>query len=106
MNILDVLNMQITVKGLITEADTRFPGWRGADKEVWVTDFAFHWLQSFDNVIPVVGTFLNLPVGQTLEKEVVREVVKVVFDEVNKVAGSPAEVLQVKEPTEVVATSP
>lgn len=82
--LLNQFNLQALIEGLIRQANATLGTMKGTEKEAWVVDTAYKWLESVDGSIPVIGFYLDLPWVDMAEKDVVQRLVKQIFDEMAK----------------------
>jgi hypothetical protein len=67
--------LQAILKNLVLMAEKQLPGARGVDKEAWCTQRAITILELFDNSVPVLGAFADLPMIDALQASAVKEAV-------------------------------
>lgn len=75
LGLLDFLKSKLTVstledlvKRLVTAAEIQIPGASGAEKKAWCVKQALTLLEAFDDRIPVLGKFLDMPLADWLEE--------------------------------------
>ncbi|MFC3833104.1 MULTISPECIES: hypothetical protein [Deinococcus] len=83
--LLERFNVEAVIRGLIREANATLESFKGAEKEAWVVNIAYTWLETVDGSIPMIGLYLDMPWVDVAEREVVRRLVKKIFDEMNNV---------------------
>jgi hypothetical protein len=67
--------LQAILKELVLTAEKRLPGASGTEKADWCAQRAVTVLEQFDNSVPVLGAFADLPVIDSLEEAAVKQAV-------------------------------